>query len=81
MSNIEIVDRENIYFNYNPQYLILFYKNQSYTMIIERSGYHDFNYYYHGSNIPDKETQKEIEDYLYDKFLDYEEWDRLKNNQ
>ena len=42
--------------------------------------YHDFNYYYHGESIPDKETQKEIEDYLYNKFLVYEEWNRLKNN-
>ena len=80
MNNIKIIDRENIYFDNDPQYLILFYKNQSYTMIIERFGYHDFNYYYHGSNIPDKEIQKEIEDYLYNKFLDYEEWNRLKNN-
>ena len=81
MSNIEIINIESIYLENDPVYIILFYKNQSYTMIIERFGYHDFNYYYHGSNIPDKETQKEIEDYLDNKFLDYEEWNRLKNNQ
>lgn len=81
MSNIEIINIENIYLENDPVYIILFYKNQSYTMIIERFGYHDFNYYYHGSNIPDKETQKEIEDYLDNKLLDYEEWNGLKNNQ
>ena len=81
MSNMEIMNIESIYLENDPVYIILFYKNQSYTMIIERFGYHDFNYYYHGSNIPDKETQKEIEDYLDNKFLDYEEWNRLKNNQ
>ena len=81
MSNIEIINIESIYLENDPVYIILFYKNQSYTMIIERFGYHDFNYYYHGSNIPDKETQKEIEDYLDNKLLDYEEWNGLKNNQ
>lgn len=28
-----------------------------------------------------KEREKEIEDYLYNKFLDYKEWNRLKNNR
>lgn len=78
MNKIEIVDMENIYLENNPQYIILFYKNKSYTMIIERFGYKDFNYYYHGESIPDEETQKEIERYLYDTFLDYEKWNQLK---
>lgn len=81
MNKIEIVDRENIYLENNPQYIILFYKNKSYAMIIERFGYKDFNCYYHGESIPDEETQKEIERYLYDTFLDYEKWNQFKKRQ
>ena len=80
INRIEIVDRENIYLENNPQYIVLFYKNKAYVMIIERFGYKDFNYYYHGESIPDEKTQKEIERYLYDTFLDYEKWNQLKIN-
>ena len=78
MNNVEIINIESIYFENDPVYIILFYRNQSYDMIVERYGYHDFKYYYYGGSIPDEETRKEIEEYLYNRFLDYEEWNRIK---
>lgn len=72
--NFEIINRENIYIENKPQYITLFYKHKAYTFIIERIGYRDFNFYYSSDSIPDDITKKEIENFCYSHFINYEDW-------
>lgn len=74
MNKIEITNIENIYLENQPKYITIFYKNKAYGLIIERFGYKDFNFYYSGDSIPDKDIKEEIEDFLYKEFLDYSKW-------
>ena len=75
--NFEITNRENIYIENKPQYITLFYKSIAYTFIIERIGYKDFNFYYSSNSIPDDITKKEIENFCYDRFINYEDWNKI----
>lgn len=69
--NFHIMNRENIYIENKPQYIILSYNHKVYTFIIERFGYKDFNFYYSSDSMPDDNTKKEIEDFCCNEFLDY----------
>lgn len=78
MDKIEIMNIEKIYKENKPRYLILIYKNKHYSLIIERFGYRDFKFYYEGDTLPESDNIKEeIEDFLYQQFLDYAKWNNL----
>lgn len=72
--NFEIINREKIYIENKPQYITIFYKNKSYSLIIERIGYRDFIFYYSSDTIPNNDIKEEIENICYKEFLDYKVW-------
>ncbi len=77
MNKAEIIIEEKICINNKPRYIIIFYKHKSYSLIIERLGYRDFKFYYDGDTLPEPDIKEEIEDFLYQKFLDYAKWNDL----